>query len=63
SAPSLTGAGGQSVGLSGGRCVGALGPTGLWCYFIPVCSHASSATPLRGGAVKHSHGSRRHERI
>jgi len=28
SAPSLTGAGGQSVGLSGGRCVGAFGPTG-----------------------------------
>jgi len=44
SAPSLTGAGGQSVGLSGGRCVGAFGPTGLWCYFIPVCSHASPAT-------------------
>lgn len=33
-----------------------------WHYFVPVCSHASSAT-LRGGAVKHSHGNRRHERI
>lgn len=28
SAPSLTGAGGQSVGLSGGRCVGVFGLTG-----------------------------------
>jgi hypothetical protein len=62
SAPSLTGAGGQSVGLYGGRCVGALGPAGLMTSLLPVCSHASSAT-LRGGAVKHSHGSRRHERI
>lgn len=34
-----------------------------WHYFVPVCSHASPATRLRGGAVKHSHGSRRHERI
>lgn len=34
-----------------------------WHYFVPVCSHASPATPQRGGAVKHSHGSRRHERI
>lgn len=28
SAPSLTGAGGQSVGLYGGRCVGVFGPAG-----------------------------------
>lgn len=29
SAPPLTGAGGQSVGLYGGRCVGVFGPAGL----------------------------------
>ena len=46
-APVKDGAGGQSVGLSGGRCVGVFGPTGLWCYLIPVCSHASSATSSR----------------
>lgn len=62
SAPFLSGAGGQSVGLYGGRCVGALGPAGLMTSLLPVCSHASSAT-LRGGAVKHSHGSRSNERI
>jgi len=35
SAPSLTGAGGQSVGLSGGRCVGIFGSTGSMTLLHP----------------------------
>jgi hypothetical protein len=46
SAPSLTGAGGQSVGLYGGRCVGVFGPAGLLTTVCPGLEPAPSATPL-----------------
>jgi len=58
SAPSLTGAGGQSVGLYGGRCVGAFGPAGLLTTVCPGLEPAPSATRLHGGVMPIRQGSR-----